>query len=95
MARSTDEKLGTAQEDLMLQAVENLIAVCGYDKSESASEWFLTLLEDAVNIVGVAIEQSHDHGLCLDVRSALTTELARLAPDAVEEYSTAQKGVGA
>lgn len=72
------------------EAVENLIAACGYDKSESASEWFLTFLEDAVNIVGIEVEQSHEDGLCLDVTHVLASELTRMAPDAVREYQIAQ-----
>lgn len=72
------------------EAVENLVAACGYDKSEAASEWFLALLRDALDTVGLEVEQAHEEGLCLDVTHVLASELTRMAPDAVREYRIAQ-----
>lgn len=74
----------------MDDAVANLIAACGFDKSESASEWFLHLLYDAVEILDREIKMSHREGLCLDVAHVLAGRLTRMAPIAVKDYKAAQ-----
>jgi hypothetical protein len=70
----------------MRAAVAKLVEVCGYNKSESASEWFLVLLTDAVEAVFLEVDESHKDHLCLDVTSALASQLAEKAPAAVREY---------
>lgn len=85
----------TIKNDPIRSAVANLIEVCGYNKSESASEWFLVLLADAVDSVSLEVEESHKDGLCLDVTSALASELLEQAPAAVLEYRIAQGEVTA
>lgn len=82
------------QRDINLdRAVENLVAACGYDQSECASEWFLSLLQDAIDIVAPEVERSHEDSLCFDVTHSLASELSRMAPDAVREYRNAQSPV--
>jgi len=60
------------------KAVDNLIAACGYDKSELATESFYYLLRDAVDNLAGEIEQSHAEGLCLDMATSLAQELQYL-----------------
>lgn len=60
------------------KAVENLVAACGFNKSESASESFYYLLKDAIDNVAGEIEKSHAEGLCLDMTHVLASEIAFL-----------------
>ena len=60
------------------KAVENLVAACGFDKSEMDSEMFYYLLRDAVNNLAGKIEKSHAEGLAMDMTHSLASEIAFL-----------------
>jgi hypothetical protein len=78
MPDTPDKPIGTYRPDAIDIAVENLVTACGFDKSESASECFYSLLQEAVDELDGTIEKSHDEGLCYDMTHALSGTLREL-----------------
>jgi len=56
-------------------AIRDLIAACGFDKSEGASEDFYFMLLDAVEGVQPAFEEAHAQNLRMDMGAALASEI--------------------
>jgi hypothetical protein len=75
MPAKPDKPIGTYRPDAIDIAVENLVTACGFNKSESASEDFYYLLQEAVDELDGTIEQSHEEGLCYDMTHALSGTL--------------------
>lgn len=71
MPNKTDKPIGTYRPDEIDRAVENLVAACGFNQSESASEEFYGLLKEAVEKLDGTIETSHEEGLCYDMTHAI------------------------
>lgn len=69
---------GLYRSDALDLAVENLATACGFDKSESASEAFYYLLQEAIEQLDGTIETSHEEGLCYDMTHALSGTLRDL-----------------
>lgn len=66
-------------------ALEHLVSVLGFDKSESGSELFLDTLYDAVRYVRKQARESHKNDfLFLDCTHVLSSELNRIIDGGVE-----------
>lgn len=73
-----NKTIGLYRSNAIDKAVENLVTACGFDKSESASESFYYLLQEAVDDLEGTIESSHEEGLCYDMTHALSGTLKDL-----------------
>lgn len=51
-----------------LEHIDALIELAGLDKSESATETFINLLDEAVITAREEVERSFQQGLCFDCR---------------------------
>jgi hypothetical protein len=91
---SKSKKPDTAKCDLIHVAVRNLISSCGYDKRDAANDWFIELLENAVNQTRLTVKQAREDGALPDVGSVLAFELVRMAPSSVHEYQTLMREFG-
>lgn len=68
-----------SRKDPIYVAVDNLCKACGFDnQGESGTERFYHLLSEAVDQSGDELDESHEEGLCLDMVSALASNLETL-----------------
>jgi len=56
----------------VVEALDHLIAACGLDRSESATERFFDILSAALcahhDAMEATLRESHEQGLCYDMR---------------------------
>lgn len=78
MPDKSHKPIGDNRPDAIDLAVENLVKACGFDKSESSSERFYYLLQEAIDTLDGTIEESHEEGLCYDMTHALSSTIREI-----------------
>lgn len=56
---------------LYQKEIQKFATEAGFDRSESGSERFLSVLEKAIALTCKDVKRSHKHGLCLDCYAVL------------------------
>ena len=75
--------------DELVKAIRQVVALSGFDRSESGSEAFLFALTSAADKVALDVEDSHNDGLCYDTTVGLANELEKIRHKiAIEEKKT-------